>query len=302
MWFNLSSILRSLHKNLQELSEPLTRWLEEIPALQFLHPYRIYIPYLVAGLGVLLLLLSLRLMTRRARGRKRKQTWAVSSPVPHALSSEPSKGPAIQGRAIDGVGGFGSFDSFESFSSPSDFRPENDSVGSLQQPTPFRFAPSVELHPTPPQPAPAPTVVPPPEPAADAAATAPASGPVLPPESEFQRIYIEMYIDQELTTNFSNLRSNVNDRLSKGTPTEPLLAAGEGSVEDRIFAHIAHAALELLQNKDSRTDGGHLTLHGQEICKIYRYALGRLKKSGVVTGSAGEKLLQEVQEKIQRPG
>lgn len=297
MWFNLSSILRSLHQNLQELSEPLIRWLEEIPALQSLHPYRIYIPYLVAGLGVLLLLLSLRLMTRRSRGRKRKQTWAVSSPVPQALSSEPSKGPAIQGRAIDGMGSFGSFDSF---SSPSDSRPEDDSAGSLRQPTPFRFAPSAELHPTPPQPDPAPTVVPPPEPAA--AAATPASGPVLPPESEFQRIYIEMYIDQELTTNFSNLRSNVNDRLSKGAPTEPLLAAGDGSVEDRILAHIAHAALELLQNKDSHTDGGRLTLHGQELCKIYRYALSRLKKSGVVAGGAGEKLLQDVQEKIQRPG
>ena len=74
------------------------------------------------------------------------------------------------------------------------------------------------------------------------------------PESEFQRIYIDMYIDLELTTNFSALRTDVNGMLSRGVSSEPLLPEGSATPDEYVLACIALAALEDLQTKESRLE------------------------------------------------
>lgn len=125
-----------------------------------------------------------------------------------------------------------------------------------------------------------------------------AASPNTPPESEFQRIYIEMYIDLELTTNFSALRTEVNGKLSRGEPTGPLLPEGSANPEEYILASIALAALEDLQTKESRLETGELSPHGQELCKIYEYILNRLKGNGNLLEDSARKLLQETLEKV----
>lgn len=125
-----------------------------------------------------------------------------------------------------------------------------------------------------------------------------AASPNTPPESEFQRIYIEMYIDLELTTNFSVLRTEVNGKLSRGEPTGPLLPEGSANPEEYILASIALAALEDLQTKESRLETGELSPHGQELCKIYEYILNRLKGNGNLLEDSARKLLQETLEKV----
>ena len=160
-------------------------------------------------------------------------------------------------------------------------------------------------------PAPAPSDAPAPVPS-DAPAPAPsaqrheapepprtaAASPNTPPESEFQRIYIDMYIDLELTTNFSALRTDVNGMLSRGVSSEPLLPEGSATPDEYVLACIALAALEDLQTKESRLESGELSPHGQELCKIYEYILNRLKGNGKLSEDSARKLLQETLEKV----
>ena len=125
-----------------------------------------------------------------------------------------------------------------------------------------------------------------------------AASPNTPPESEFQRIYIDMYIDLELTTNFSALRTDVNGMLSRGVSSEPLLPEGSATPDEYVLACIALAALEDLQTKESRLESGELSPHGQELCKIYEYILNRLKGNGNLLEDSARKLLQETLEKV----
>ena len=125
-----------------------------------------------------------------------------------------------------------------------------------------------------------------------------AASPNTPPESEFQRIYIDMYIDLELTTNFSALRTDVNGMLSQGVSSEPLLPEGSATPDEYVLACIALAALEDLQTKESRLESGELSPHGQELCKIYEYILNRLKGNGKLSEDSARKLLQETLEKV----
>ena len=119
-------------------------------------------------------------------------------------------------------------------------------------------------------------------------------------------MYIEMYIYLELTTNFSALRANVNGMLSRGASTEPLLSAlmpaltsdGSAASEERILAYTALAALEDLQTKESRLESGKLSPHGEELCKIYNYALDRLRGGGKLSEDSAVKLLQDTLERI----
>ena len=147
-----------------------------------------------------------------------------------------------------------------------------------------------------PTPTPAPAPPPPrhevPEPPRAAASL------ITPPESEFQRIYIEMYIYLELTTNFSALRANVNGMLSRGASTEPLMPDGSAAPEEHILAYIALAALEDLQTKESRLETGELSPHGEELCKIYNYILNRLKGNGNLSEDSARKLLEDTLEKV----
>lgn len=125
-----------------------------------------------------------------------------------------------------------------------------------------------------------------------------AASPNTPPESEFQRIYIDMYIDLELTTNFSALRTDVNGMLSRGVSSEPLLPEGSATPDEYVLACIALAALEDLQTKESRLESGELSPHGQELCKIYEYILNRLKGNGKLSEDSARKLLQDTLEKV----
>ena len=140
-------------------------------------------------------------------------------------------------------------------------------------------------------------------------APAPVPGPpraaaslITPPESEFQRIYIEMYIYLELTTNFSALRANVNGMLSRGTSTEPLMPDGSAAPEEHTLAYIALAALEDLQTKESRLETGELSPHGEELCKIYNYILDRLGGNGKLSKDSARKLLQDTLERVRGTG
>ena len=51
MLFNLQTLLTSFHQNMMEVFGPLLDGLDSIPALQFLQPYREWLPYVVIGLA-----------------------------------------------------------------------------------------------------------------------------------------------------------------------------------------------------------------------------------------------------------
>ena len=107
-----------------------------------------------------------------------------------------------------------------------------------------------------------------------------------------------MYIYLGLTTNFSTLRANVNEMLSRGASTEPLIPMGSATPEEHILACTALAALVDLQTEESRLESGGLSPHGEELCKVYGYILNRLKENGKLSEDSARKLLQDTLDRV----
>ena len=313
-------LLSSFHQSVMEIFRPLLNWFDSVSMLRSLQPYRDWLPYVTVGVVLPFLLWIFLSILRQVRRNSRGGKNVRPSPAP--------AGTAVQGKAIDITTDFVVHDPWaepslgtqaapapqpnvplrpqeQGVSAPvpdrtnSGIAPDSVAVGPIVLPAPAPRAasgPSVA-------PAPVPSAASAPVPSAqrheapEPPRTAAAS-PNTPPESEFQRIYIEMYIDLELTTNFSVLRTEVNGKLSRGEPTGPLLPEGSANPEEYILASIALAALEDLQTKESRLETGELSPHGQELCKIYEYILNRLKGNGKLSEDSARKLLQETLEKV----
>lgn len=327
MPFDLRSELTHFHQIVMELSRPLLERIDAVPALQVLQPYRDSLPYVTAGLGLLLLLVLVRVLRRTSRRKKASnnkkegfRTKAMPTSVP---ASAIGKTP-IQGRAIDIAPDFDPISPFPA----SPFVPRDFSAAPLETPPepapapqeavpqrPVAPAQNVEAaFPAPPRPSSAfepaagapiaaPAAAPAPAPAVrpgvpEPPGPAPAPSRVTPPNADFRKIYIVMYIDRELTTNFSALRDNVNRRLARKDPTEPLMPTGSGSSEDNIFAHLALAALDDLHSKEARLETGALSPHGQELCTVYEYALQHLRESGRLAEEPAQSLLRETLQKM----
>lgn len=340
---SLNSALNAFHQNVMEIFAPLMERIDTISALQFLQPYRHCLPYIVMGLGLLLLLMLVRAMRRKSSrsGRKIKSGKAGKRIPPSGASFK----TPIRGRALDDMSSFDRLSSYSEAASgviltrgtePSQGMAPDQETDSAQQPSPispeapaeksepnsFSLNPNASPSPTqPPVQAPeeaplviaAPPVAPIPVVPPAAAPIAPPAGPLQAPEppkttpasnllspldADFQRIYIEMYIDRELTTNFSALRANVNAKLAVGAPTEPLMPTGSANPEESIFAYLALAALDDLQSKESHLESGILTPHGQELCTIFDYALNRLRGSGKLSEDTAKQLLQQALDKL----
>ena len=343
MSFNLQTVLTSFHQSVMEVFGPLLDWLDSVPALQPLQPYRYCMPYVVIGLVLFLLLLLAHVLRRKGRGPRREKTpRSTSASRSASRSTSAFSGTPVQGRAIDIMPDFP--DPVPQAGAPTQIQEEGFSVptmaGSgasvpnfaasgpvvLTAPAPgATFGPSASpvsppaadfagafipsaapISPAAPIPPAAPAAArTPPQTPAPAAPRHEVPGPpraaaslITPPESEFQRIYIEMYIYLELTTNFSALRANVNGMLSRGASTEPLMPDGSAAPEEHILACIALAALEDLQTKESRLESGKLSPHGEELCKIYNYILDHLRGGGKLSEDSARKLLQDTLERV----
>lgn len=347
MPFDLHSELTHFHQIVMELSGPLLEWIDAVPALQVLQPYRDSLPYVAAGLGLLLLLVLVRALRRTSRRKKASNNKKEGFRTKTAPASAIGKTP-IQGRAIDIAPDFDPISSFPA----SPFVPRDFSAAPLETapepaPAPQEAVPQRPVAPAqnveaafsaPPRPSSAfqpaagapiaapdpsialsdaaipmsaapvapgavPAAAPAPAPAVrpevpEPPGPAPAPSRVTPPNADFRKIYIVMYIDRELTTNFSALRDNVNGRLARKDPTEPLMPAGSGSSEDNIFAHLALAALDDLHSKEARLETGALSPHGQELCTVYEYALQHLRESGRLAEEPAQSLLRETLQKM----
>lgn len=305
-------LLSSFHQSVMEIFRPLLNWFDSVSMLRSLQPYRDWLPYVTVGVILPFLLWIFLSILRQVRRNSRGGKNVRPSPAP--------AGTAVQGKAIDITTDFVVHDPWAESSlgtqaAPAPqpnvpLRPQEQGVSApvpdrtLSGIAPDSAAASPIVLPTPaPRAASGPSAAPAPAPSAqrheapEPPRTAAAS-PNTPPESEFQRIYIDMYIDLELTTNFSALRTDVNGMLSRGVSSEPLLPEGSATPDEYVLACIALAALEDLQTKESRLESGELSPHGQELCKIYEYILNRLKGNGKLSEDSARKLLQETLEKV----
>ena len=314
-------LLSSFHQGVMEIFRPLLNWFDSVSMLRPLQPYRDWLPYATVGVILPLLLWLFLSILRQVRRNSRSGKNVRPSPAP--------AGMAVQGKAIDITTDFVVHDPWTEPSlgaqagpAPQPDVPLRPQEQGVSAPVPDRthswIAPDSAVAASPivlPAPAPraasGPSAAPAPVPSA-ASAPAPSAqrheAPEPPkaaaasrsahPESEFQRIYIDMYIDLELTTNFSALRTDVNGMLSRGVSSEPLLPEGSATPDEYVLACIALAALEDLQTKESRLESGELSPHGQELCKIYEYILNRLKGNGKLSEDSARKLLQETLEKV----
>ena len=114
-------------------------------------------------------------------------------------------------------------------------------------------------------------------------------------ESEFQNLYINIYADQELTTDFGDLRNSVSQRILQNQSPLPLFDPGQGNTRDLLLAHIANSALDVIKKLSENRQGDRpkFNLHEQELYKIYRCALYRLNESGLITEETVKRLMQE---------
>ena len=117
-------------------------------------------------------------------------------------------------------------------------------------------------------------------------------------ESEFQNLYINLYADQELTTDFSDLRNSVSRRILQNQSPLPLFDPGQGDTRDLLLAHIANSARDVIEklSEDRQGDRPKFDLHEQELHKIYRCVLYRLNDSGLIDEEAIERLVQEARD------
>ncbi|NLL37327.1 MAG: hypothetical protein GX256_07400 [Fretibacterium sp.] len=120
--------------------------------------------------------------------------------------------------------------------------------------------------------------------------------------SLFQRVYVDMYVDQELNTNFADLRESVTSKIAAEGGVAPELSLSQFDDESMVLGYIAVAASELLTNVREYETRGRLTLHGQELYKVYRYALHMLREKGTITEKAVQKNLRDVLDRVQETG
>ena len=117
-------------------------------------------------------------------------------------------------------------------------------------------------------------------------------------ESEFQNLYINLYADQELTTDFSDLRNSVSQRILQNQSPLPLFDPGQGDTRDLLLAHIANSARDVIEklSEDRQGDRPKFNLHEQELHKIYRCILYRLNDSGLIDEETIKRLVQEARD------
>ncbi|WP_208873448.1 hypothetical protein, partial [Fretibacterium fastidiosum] len=117
-------------------------------------------------------------------------------------------------------------------------------------------------------------------------------------ESEFQNLYINLYADQELTTDFSDLRNSVSQRILQNQSPLPLFDPGQGDTRDLLLAHIANSARDVIEklSEDRQDDRPKFNLHEQELHKIYRCILYRLNDSGLIDEETIKRLVQEARD------
>ncbi|MBQ7263049.1 MAG: hypothetical protein IJR14_04945 [Synergistaceae bacterium] len=109
----------------------------------------------------------------------------------------------------------------------------------------------------------------------------------------FQDLFIDIYADQELTTDCADLRALVGQRILQGQSPEPLFERGVGGAREVVLAHIANAALDVLNISAAKGESARHDLHGQEVYKVYRCALYRLKDAGLISDETAKRMIHD---------
>ncbi len=172
---------------------------------------------------------------------------------------------------------------------PTSTRPPLQGNGSGQ--TGGASSPSAPQPPAEPKPSPAP---------APTAEAAPRPTDLTPEKiaAEFEGLYPELCANLALATDCSDLKAMVEERVRQGQSTEPVLAQDKGGARDILLAHVANAALKVMEDEEVYTGHAQLGPHGLELYKMYKEALYRLKESDLITNDTFRQLMQEAYSRI----
>ncbi|MCL2010757.1 MAG: hypothetical protein FWG71_09490 [Synergistaceae bacterium] len=256
-----------------------------------------YYPYSAMGIGAVVLLL----LAVMIGGRKR----------PSSQKNNPNR-PRVVGVAV----GMSSHEEFSGGYAYDDYSYMGGPIGSAA-------TPSMAV---PPIPAVPPLIAAPPimtsQPAAPAAAAAPPSPPPPPPavvpelsipmnpaheqtfklcNGKFQGLYMEMYIEMGLVSNFDRLRTEISHRF-KSAETHRAVSEEGMTPEGVVLMQMANVAGDFLQSGERHTGRGQLDIHGQELLKVYRYALNTMREKNFATQAETQSKLDFMEKKVQELG
>lgn len=117
-------------------------------------------------------------------------------------------------------------------------------------------------------------------------------------EAELEGLYTELCANLPLTSDCNDLKAMVEERIRQNQSTEPVLAQDKGGARDILLAHVANAALKVIEGEDVYVGHGQLGPHGTDIYKLYKEALYRLKESDLISNDNFRQLMQVAYSRI----
>ena len=116
--------------------------------------------------------------------------------------------------------------------------------------------------------------------------------------ASLQELLSNICADQRLFSNFQRLRELTCQRILQDSSPEPVFSLGAGGDEERLLAHLANSALEALEENLAEVGPGKLSLQGQDLYKLYRTALYRLRDAGLLPDAKVDALMRGALNKI----
>jgi hypothetical protein len=121
-------------------------------------------------------------------------------------------------------------------------------------------------------------------------------------QGKFQGIYMEMYVELGLVSNFDRLRTEVARRLREDDETFRAISDLGMAPEEVIFMQIASSAGSALQSGEHHKGKGQLSIQGQELLKVYRHALDAMRKKGSASQADVQSKLDFIDKRVRELG
>jgi len=121
-------------------------------------------------------------------------------------------------------------------------------------------------------------------------------------QEEFQEIYMEMYIELGFTSDFEQFRTDVVRRLKEGKETYHAISEFKMTPEAVVLVQMASVAGNILQSGGRHAGKGQLDIHGQELHRVYCYALNTMQEKGFASSADVQNKVDFMEKMVQELG
>ena len=121
-------------------------------------------------------------------------------------------------------------------------------------------------------------------------------------QGKFQGIYMQMYIELALVSNFDQFRTEVASRLRENKDIYRAVSELGMPPEGVILMQMAAVTSSFLQSGEHHTGKGQLNTKGQELLKVYRYTMDAMREKGIVSHADAQDKLDFMEKKMRELG